>query len=149
MANNLLFLCFINITNRYGNVEALQFFLNAVKLLIFFPVFIAICFCNRSALHNKLHEICGVVTMFLQPASIEELQTLELPALVDMLVTHTGIYTKLLAEEGFSDQLPGCKEVIISIQAAIDAKLNFKKNEDATIPAIIFPESNTTTSAEN
>lgn len=87
--------------------------------------------------------------MFLQPASLEELQTLELPALVDMLVTHTGIYTKLLAEEGFSDQLPGCKQIIMDIQAAIDTKINFKKNEDSTTPAIIFPESNTTTSAEN
>jgi len=88
--------------------------------------------------------------MFLQPASLEELQTLELPALVDMLVTHTGIYTKLLAEEGFSDhQLRGCKEIIMNIQAAITAKINFKKNEDTTAPAITFPESNTTTSAEN
>jgi hypothetical protein len=65
--------------------------------------------------------------MFLTLPTIHELQALDLPVLIDMLVQQTAIYTKMLTREGFSAPTETCKELIINIQAAIEAKRSEKK----------------------
>ena len=65
--------------------------------------------------------------MFLTTSTIEELQTLDLSTLLDMLVEETLTYSKLIEEGGFSDKSNACKEVIINLQAVIRAKHDLEK----------------------
>jgi hypothetical protein len=65
--------------------------------------------------------------MFLTLPTIHELQALDLPVLIDMLVQQTAIYTKMLTKRGFSGPTETCKELIVNIQAAIEAKRNENK----------------------
>ena len=64
------------------------------------------------------------MVMFLSTPTIEELQTLELPTLIEMLVEETVAYIKLIERDGFSHKSNACKEAIINLQAAIEAKQN-------------------------
>ena len=56
-----------------------------------------------------------------------ELQSLEIPILLDMLSEHTSLYSRLLHEEGFSDKAIACKEILMNVQAVIVAKINSEK----------------------
>lgn len=60
--------------------------------------------------------------MFLTIPTIHELQALDLPVLIDMLVKQTAIYTKMLTKQGFAGPTDACKNLIENIQAAIEAK---------------------------
>ena len=67
--------------------------------------------------------------MFLSTPSIEELQSLELSALIDMLVEETVAYIKLIERDGFSHKSNACMEVIINLQVAIETRQNLEKNQ--------------------
>ena len=67
--------------------------------------------------------------MFLTTPTIEELQILDVPVLLDMLGKETSIYLKLLQEEGFSDIAMACKGTLVNIQAAIEIKINLEKKQ--------------------
>ena len=64
--------------------------------------------------------------MFLTTPTIEELQTLELSTLIEMLVEETVAYIKLIERDGFSHKSNACKEAIINLQVAIEAKQNLE-----------------------
>lgn len=59
--------------------------------------------------------------VFLTIPTINELRALELPVLIDMLVKQTAIYTKML-RQGFAGPTDALKDLIVNIQAAIEAK---------------------------
>lgn len=65
--------------------------------------------------------------MFLTSPTIEELQSLELSTLIDMLVEETVAYIKLIEIDGFSDKSNARKEAIINLQVVIEAKQNLEK----------------------
>ena len=67
--------------------------------------------------------------MFLSTPTIEELQSLELPTLIDMLVEETVTYIKVIERDGFTNISNACKETIIKLQAAIEARQNFEKKQ--------------------
>ena len=54
--------------------------------------------------------------------TMSEYQNLELSTLVDLLAQKTLSYIRLIKEEGFSERASQCKETIVDIQAAIEAK---------------------------
>ena len=60
--------------------------------------------------------------MFLMPPTVEELQESDLPDLIDMLSKQTTEYSRLLRIEGSGLKSAAIKEMILNIQAAIDAK---------------------------
>ena len=76
---------------------------------------------------NYLHGSCGPKVMFLPTPTVEELQTLDLSTLIDMLVEETVAYTKLIEREGYSYISNAYKELIINLQEVIKDKQ--KNNE--------------------
>ena len=66
--------------------------------------------------------------MFLTAPTMEELQALELPQLIDMLTAQTIDYVKQFKQEGFSFKAYTLRENILNIQAAIAIKKNLAKN---------------------
>ena len=72
--------------------------------------------------------------MFLGNPTIEELQVLEMPTLLDMLGYQTNLHFQLLKSEGLSETTKACKECIKNIQAAIEMK---KKLEQSGISLVI------------
>jgi hypothetical protein len=78
--------------------------------------------------------------MFLTLPTIHELQALDLPILIDMLVQQTAIYTKMLTKRGFSGPTETCKELIVNIQAAIEAKRSEKKPGKSSDNVDLSPE---------
>lgn len=60
--------------------------------------------------------------MFLSPPTVEELKQSDLPDLVDMLSNQASEYSQLLKIEGVSSKSMAIKQMILNIQAAIDAK---------------------------
>ena len=66
--------------------------------------------------------------MFLTSPTIAELQKLDMPLLLDMLVYQTGLHFRLLRTEGVSNTTRACKDSIINLQTAIEMK---KKSENA------------------
>ena len=60
--------------------------------------------------------------MFLMPPTVEELKESDLPDLIDMLSKQTIEYSRLLKIEGSGLKSVAIKEMILNIQAAIDAK---------------------------
>ena len=79
-----------------------------------------------------LHQICVMIVFkenrvnLTLPATLE-LQTLELPVLLDKLSEQTSLYFKLLHQEGFSDNTTACKKFLLHIQAAVQSKLDLEK----------------------
>ena len=71
--------------------------------------------------------------MFLTAPTINELEGLELQALLDMLVRQTGIYSQLEATEGLSERTIACRELINNIQFAIKRKVDQEKNDRASV----------------
>lgn len=61
--------------------------------------------------------------MFLTPPTVEELLQSDLQDLVDMLAIQTTEYTRLFKQEGFSKRTLDQKEIVKTIQLAIDKKL--------------------------
>jgi hypothetical protein len=70
--------------------------------------------------------------MFLTTPTIEELQSLELATLMDMLAYQTNLHTQLLKQEGISNTTSMCKQCIKNIQAVIEMKRQMKKNSTNT-----------------
>jgi 5-methylcytosine-specific restriction endonuclease McrBC regulatory subunit McrC len=66
--------------------------------------------------------------MFLKTPTIEELQTLDMPVLMDMLAYQTNLHVQLLRSEGLTHTAKACRESIINIQTAIEMKRNLAKN---------------------
>ena len=64
--------------------------------------------------------------MFLSIPTIEELQSLELSTLIDMLVEETVAYTKIIERDGFSHKSKACMEAIVNLQIAIEARQNLE-----------------------
>lgn len=69
-----------------------------------------------------MHDFCGIAFMFLSPPTVEELKQSDLPDLVDMLSNQASEYSQLLKIEGVSSKSMAIKQMILNIQAAIDAK---------------------------
>ena len=67
-----------------------------------------------------LHVICVVYRMFLTNPTPEELLTLDITSLADMMAKQTVIYDQLYAEEPLSSRTAAQKEFIRDIQKAID-----------------------------
>lgn len=67
-----------------------------------------------------LHAICVVYRMFLTNPTPEELLTLDITSLADMMAKQTVIYDQLYAEEPLSSRTAAQKEFIRDIQKAID-----------------------------
>jgi len=87
--------------------------------------------------------------MFLTPPTIGELQNLDLPTLIDMLVKQTAFYTSLVKDEGFSGQSDACRQTINNIQAAIEFRQNLEKQTTETISNITLVQDNTQTPVAN
>jgi len=60
--------------------------------------------------------------MFLSPPTVEELKQSDLPDLADMLSKQASEYSRLLKIEGVSSKSMAIKQMILNIQAAIEAK---------------------------
>jgi hypothetical protein len=71
--------------------------------------------------------------MLLTTPTIEELQSLELSILVDMLAQQTGFYTKFIKEAGFTHESESYRQLIVDIQKAIELK-EYPKKTGATNP---------------
>jgi hypothetical protein len=65
--------------------------------------------------------------MFLTPPTVDELKQSDLTELIDMLAMQTAEYKRLLQREGASFKTYAIKDMIINIQAAINAKTNSVK----------------------
>jgi hypothetical protein len=65
--------------------------------------------------------------LYLTTPSTQELQDLEVPILLDMLSKQTSLYSKLLHEEGRSNNTIACKEILMNVQAVIAVKINSEK----------------------
>ena len=81
--------------------------------------------------------------MFLSLPTIEELQKLDMPLLVDMLAYETNLHFKLVRTEGVSNTVKSCKESIKNIQAAIEMKRKLDKYGTNTEPGISFTPNRT------
>lgn len=66
--------------------------------------------------------------MLLTTPTIEELQSLELSSLVDMLARQTSFYTKFIKEAGFTHESETYRQLIVDIQKAIELKENATNN---------------------
>ena len=66
--------------------------------------------------------------MFLTTPTVEELKQLDLPDLVDMLSKQATEYSQLIKREGASTKTVVVRELILNIQAAINAKKTAKKS---------------------
>ena len=68
--------------------------------------------------------------MYLPTPTVEELQTLELSTLIDMLSEETVAYTKLIEREGYSYLSNANKELIINLREVIkDKQKNIEKKQ--------------------
>jgi hypothetical protein len=67
--------------------------------------------------------------VFLASPTIEELQVLDMPILLDMLAYQTSLHVQLLKEEGLSNTTKTCKECIKNIQAAIEMKKKLEQSD--------------------
>lgn len=72
------------------------------------------------------------IAVFLTNPTIEELQNLEIPVLVDMLAYQTGLHLQLLKTEGMSSATDACKELITNIQVVIETKRILEQNATNT-----------------
>jgi hypothetical protein len=64
---------------------------------------------------------------------MENLHTLELPALVDMLATYTADYTRMLTEGALKEEFEQCKMTIALLQKEIEfRKETFADNTTTT-----------------
>lgn len=70
----------------------------------------------------RMHGFCDIALMFLTAPTIEELKQSDLTDLVDMLSKQATEYSQLIKREGASIKSVAVKEMILNIQAAIDAK---------------------------
>jgi hypothetical protein len=72
---------------------------------------------------------------------MQELQTLELPILVEMLAKHTSDYIKMMGEaRGSQEEFDSCKQTIILLQAEIECRKQTPANTTITNPNINFTE---------
>jgi hypothetical protein len=53
---------------------------------------------------------------------MNNLQSLETPALIDILAQHTADYTKMLTEGGTTQEFEKCKMIIKAIQLEIEVR---------------------------
>ena len=70
----------------------------------------------------EAHGFCGIAAMFLTPPTVDELKQSDLQELIDMLARQSIEYTRLLKQEGASFKTIAIREMILNIQAAIEAK---------------------------
>ena len=68
-----------------------------------------------------MHGFCTIPDMFLTNPTKEELRTLDLATLTEMLNVQTLVYTRLINEEGLTGRAQAQKELVISIQEAIES----------------------------
>ena len=78
--------------------------------------------------------------VFLTNPTIEELEALDMPLLLDMLTYQTNLHVQLLQEEGLSITAKTCRDCIINIQTAIEVKRSWKRNNSDTRPAVSFTQ---------
>ena len=60
--------------------------------------------------------------MFLTNPTVDELQLLDVPVLMEMLSKQTTDYIQLFDEEGFTSRTLAARELLHSIQDAIESK---------------------------
>ena len=82
--------------------------------------------------------------VFLTSPTVDELQVLDMPVLIDMLAYQTRLHVQLLKEEGLSNTAKTCKQCIKNIQMAIEMKRNMEKNSTDTGSNISFAQDSTT-----
>jgi hypothetical protein len=68
----------------------------------------------------------------LSALSIEELQALDMPVLVDMLAYQTAMYLRLMKSPNIENAIQVYKDSIVNIQAAIYIKRELEKNSTTT-----------------
>ena len=78
------------------------------------------------------------IAMFLTTPTIEELQILDMPVLMDMLAYQTSLHVQLLKSEGLTHTAKICKDCIQNIQDAIEMKRELEKNTTNTGTGISF-----------
>jgi hypothetical protein len=76
--------------------------------------------------------------MFLTNPTIEELQALDMPVLLDMLTYQTVLHSKLSKLDGVSGTAGASEELVTNIQTAIEFKRKAEKNSTATASDISF-----------
>ena len=69
--------------------------------------------------------------MFLTPPTLEELKESDLPDLVDMLSNQSIEYSRIIKLEGVTSKSLAIKELILNIQAVIEAKMVSEKSNIA------------------
>ena len=60
--------------------------------------------------------------MFLTNPTVTELQTLELPVLLEMLTKQTADYIQFINDEGLTSRTISARDLLHNIQSAIEAK---------------------------
>ena len=70
--------------------------------------------------------------MFLTNPTIEELQELDLPVLLDMLAYQSAFHSRLAKSDGISGIAETSQELIINIQTAIQRKKRLEKTSMVT-----------------
>ena len=71
---------------------------------------------------------------------MKELRSLETPALVDLLVTQTTNYSRMLSEGTSQEEFARCSLTIKAIQSELDLRRRTNANTSITDPTIIVPE---------
>jgi len=67
--------------------------------------------------------------VFLTNPTIDELLTLDMSLLMDMLVYQTRLYVQLMKQDGVSSTTKACRELIDNLQSAIYRKKALQKQE--------------------
>jgi hypothetical protein len=105
-----------------------------------------ILYTNRSLTFElyRLHSCCMKFAAdslpMLTALSIEELQKLDMPVLVDMLAYQTSIYLRLMKSSGVQDTIQVYKDSIANIQSAIHIKKDLENNSTNSSSSISFTQ---------
>jgi hypothetical protein len=86
-----------------------------------------------------------LLIVFLTHPTIEELQVLDMPILVDMLSYQTNLYLQLMKSAGVENSIQICRDTMKNIQVAIEFKRNSLRNSSATGLDISFSQDVTPT----
>ena len=76
--------------------------------------------------------------MFLTNPTIDELNALDMPTLLDMLAYQTNLHIRLMQEEGLTSTTKTCKDCLDDLQIVIGLKRSLEKNTSHTGSNISF-----------
>ena len=78
------------------------------------------------------------ISMFLTNPTIDELNALDMPTLLDMLAYQANLHLKLMQEEGLTSTTKTCKDCLDSLQIVIGLKRSLEKTTTHTGSNISF-----------